>query len=87
MGRADEVEVRTRFDGGWISGFELHDVAPEGNAVRFRVRRQSDGIVLPGWFSAAEVRLPQQARDVVDDLERRFLTDPETPLPPPAGEG
>ena len=60
MGQADEVEVRTRFDGEWTAGFELHDVEPVAGEPRFRVRRRSDGVVLPDWFSSDDIR-PRQS--------------------------
>ncbi len=45
------VEVRSSFDGTWVAGFEVADGdADEG----YRVRRLSDGEVLP-------VRLPADA--------------------------
>lgn len=46
------VEVRERFSGGWARGFEVAEVA--GGSVR--LRRLSDGTVLPTEFSATEVR-------------------------------
>jgi hypothetical protein len=87
MSDADEVEVRTRFDGAWTGGYELHDADPRDGDPRFKVRRRSDGTVLPGWFEADEIRRQPTASDVVDDFERRLLTDPDTQLPPPAGRG
>ena len=46
------VEVRTRFDGRWVSGFRV--VAVE--AGRFRIARSRDGSTLPEFFGTAEVR-------------------------------
>ena len=46
------VEVRRRFDDSWAKGFEVAEVLAEG----FRVRRLSDGSVLPVAFPADEVR-------------------------------
>lgn len=63
MSEVDEVEVRTRFDGHWIGGYELHDVDRGQGEPRFRVRRQSDGRVLPDWFTAHEIRPPQTPRE------------------------
>lgn len=51
---ADEVEVRTRFCGEWVGGFEI--VSHDGDPARLRVRRRSDGTVLPGTFAPEEVR-------------------------------
>jgi hypothetical protein len=58
------VEVRNRFDGGWTSGHQLEEVIPMAGTEQFRIRRCSDGRVLPGLFSAEEIRL-------VDDSDRR----------------
>ena len=46
------VEVRRRFDQHWARGFEIADVTDKG----YRVRRLSDGIVLPTEFSDEDVR-------------------------------
>jgi hypothetical protein len=46
------VEVRNRFDGSWSGGFEVVDWVDGG----YRVRRRSDGAVLPGVFRGFEVR-------------------------------
>ena len=50
--RSDEIEVRSRFDGRWVRGFE---VASLDNG-RYVVRRRSDGAVLPVSFVADDVR-------------------------------
>ncbi len=47
-----EVEVLTRYEQHWTTGFEIAAVDDEG----FLLRRQSDGAVLPAAFSAAELR-------------------------------
>lgn len=48
------VEVRRRFDQEWARGFEVADaVATEGG---YRLRRRSDGAVLPVVFPADDVR-------------------------------
>jgi hypothetical protein len=46
------VEVRNRFDGHWARGFEV--VSAEDGA--YRLRRRSDGSVLPTVFAADDVR-------------------------------
>jgi len=53
-----EVEVRTRFQGRWASGFEVDAVHGDGSDHddRYVVRRRSDGVVLPVAFQATEVR-------------------------------
>ncbi len=47
-----EVEVLTRYERRWTTGFEIASV----DDGRFRLRRRSDGAVLPMSFSAKEVR-------------------------------
>jgi hypothetical protein len=51
------VEVRRRFDQSWARGFEIADVLAEG----YRIRRRSDGSVLPADFRFEEVR-PERKR-------------------------
>jgi hypothetical protein len=57
--RADErlepgtkVEVRRRFDQHWSRGFEVASVVDDG----YKLRRASDGTVLPTVFDPDEVR-------------------------------
>ena len=50
-----EIEVRNRFTSTWAAGFEL--VAIERD--RARVRRRSDGSVLPVTVAAIDIR-PRQ---------------------------
>jgi hypothetical protein len=47
-----EVEVLTRYERRWATGFEIAAVDDAG----FLLRRQSDGALLPAAFSAAELR-------------------------------
>jgi hypothetical protein len=55
------VDVRSRFDGAWCGGFAVAEVVPpadgqEGpSAPQYRLRRQSDGAVLPRLFTPQEV--------------------------------
>jgi len=46
------VEVRDRFEKEWTAGFEIAAVTPQG----YRIRRVSDGSVLPTEFARHEVR-------------------------------
>ncbi|MBV8950267.1 MAG: hypothetical protein JOZ99_05280 [Actinobacteria bacterium] len=51
------VEVRCRFtDNLWVGGFVVCDVVNEAGTLRYRLRRQSDGYVLPLLFQETEVR-------------------------------
>lgn len=46
------VEVRSRFDQHWARGFEVAEVCETG----YRIRRLSDGAVLPTEFAEDDVR-------------------------------
>ena len=47
-----EVEVLTRYERHWTTGFEIASVHDD----RFLLRRHSDGAVLPASFSANQLR-------------------------------
>jgi hypothetical protein len=49
----DTVEVRNRYDGRWSQGFQVVEECPSG----YRLRRVSDGSVLPKEFHAEDVRV------------------------------
>jgi hypothetical protein len=46
------VEVVNRFTERWSTGFEVHETVADG----YRVRRRSDGTVIPTTFTVSEVR-------------------------------
>jgi hypothetical protein len=46
------VDVRNRFQGTWVRGFEIAEVTDDG----YRIRRMSDGSVLGELFSRDDVR-------------------------------
>jgi hypothetical protein len=48
----NEIEVRSRFDGRWVGGFEIAATDDD----RFLLRRRSDGAVLPVPFPADDIR-------------------------------
>ena len=50
------VEVRNRFDAHWSRGFEIVDVLSEPPPPQYRVRRRSDGNVLPAEFVGDDLR-------------------------------
>ena len=52
LNAGDKVEVRRKFDAQWAKGFEVAESTEKG----FRVRRLSDGEILPVEFSADDVR-------------------------------
>jgi len=53
MDPGTRVEVRSRFDRKWARGFEIAEVL-DGPA--YRIRRRSDGSVLPTVFTPEDVR-------------------------------
>ena len=50
------VEVRSRFDQRWARGFELVEVVQDEGQARYRIRRRSDGSVLPALFIDDDIR-------------------------------
>ena len=47
------MDVRDRYQGSWVRGFEVAEVADDG---RYLIRRLSDGSVLPESFERDTVR-------------------------------
>jgi hypothetical protein len=43
-------------DKSWVGGFEVCEVVNDGGQFRYRLRRQSDGYVLPVLFDDAALR-------------------------------
>lgn len=60
------VEVRSRFDRRWARGFEVEAVVddPPSEPARYRVRRRSDGSVLPAMFISDELREERRGRSM-----------------------
>lgn len=50
------VEVRSRFDERWCRGFEIAEIVDDDEVVRYRVRRRSDGSILPVLFEDDDLR-------------------------------
>ena len=50
------VEVRSRFDQRWARGFEIEEQVDDQGGLRYRLRRRSDGSVLPALFVDDDVR-------------------------------
>jgi hypothetical protein len=73
-----DVEVRSRFDGRWVSGFQVAETTDVAGEQRCRLMRLSDGVVLPELFALNDVR-PRTARDRVLPMARR------APAPAAAG--
>lgn len=58
------VEVRTRFDRRWSTGFEVDAVLAADEGPRYRIRRRSDDSVLPSDFGPDEVRSERKGRSM-----------------------
>lgn len=58
------IEVRARFDQAWARGFEVAEQVPAGDGWQYRVRRRSDGSVLPVLFGDHEVREERRRNDM-----------------------
>jgi hypothetical protein len=56
MRPGSEVEVQSRFNGAWVRGFEVVDVLVPEHPDALRLRRRSDGAVLPALISREQVR-------------------------------
>ncbi|HLG00007.1 MAG TPA: hypothetical protein VI916_06020 [Acidimicrobiia bacterium] len=53
----EPVEVRSSFEHGhWSSGFEVAEVVRRQEQEFVRIRRRSDGAILPTLFSPEDVR-------------------------------
>ena len=50
------VEVRSRFEQDWSRGFEIAEIVNLDPASQYRVRRRSDGSVLPVLFEEDDLR-------------------------------
>src|SRR5438874_1226124 len=56
MRPGQEIEVRSRFEGSWVRGFEVVQIETDEPAPSVLVRRRSDGEVLPVRFPLSAVR-------------------------------
>jgi len=50
------VEVRSRFEAAWTRGFEVAERIGDGIGSRYKLRRRSDGSILPVLFDEADLR-------------------------------
>jgi hypothetical protein len=62
--QGSRVEVRTRFDHRWSTGFEIDAVLAADEGPRYRIRRRSDDSVLPSDFGPDEVRAERKGRSM-----------------------
>jgi hypothetical protein len=65
-----DVEVRCRFDGTWVGGFQVAESTEVSGERRFRLMRLSDGVVLPALFGMQDLR-PRATADGVRPISRR----------------
>lgn len=63
MNVGEQVEVHTRFNDSWVPGFEIAEVAGSG----YRVRRRSDGSLLPNVTSESDLRPVSSAQFWIAD--------------------
>jgi hypothetical protein len=66
---ATAVEVRSRFQDRWISGFAITEAVDAPDHCRYRLSRRSDGIPLPILFDAGDVRA------TTSTFDRQHATD------------
>lgn len=62
-----KVEVRSKFDRAWSRGFEIAEVVEQSGdptvpGPAYRLRRRSDGQVLPALFVEDDVREERKGR-------------------------
>jgi hypothetical protein len=50
------VEVRSRFEDRWSRGFEISEIVNTNGRDCYRVRRRSDGSILPVLFDENDLR-------------------------------
>lgn len=50
------VEVRNSFEERWSRGFEVSEIVNNDGRDRYRLRRRSDGSVLPVLFDEPDLR-------------------------------
>jgi hypothetical protein len=52
----EAVEVHCRFGDRWVGGFEVAEVVSGEGGARYRLRRRSDGSILPTLFDERDIR-------------------------------
>jgi hypothetical protein len=50
------VEVKCRYEGRWVDGFEVCETIHTDAGERYRLRRLIDGTILPELFAAGDIR-------------------------------
>jgi hypothetical protein len=59
LSAGDKVEVRRKFDAQWSKGFEVVEATASG----FKIRRLSDGEILPVEFPERDIRKESRRND------------------------
>jgi hypothetical protein len=67
------VEVRCRFGDRWVDGFEVCETIHDEDGERYRLRRRSDGTILPELFAADTVRHVETFAELTPALEQRSI--------------
>ena len=57
----DSVEVHTKFNDSWTTGFVIAQVTDDG----YRLARASDGTMLPGFTGETDVRIARTRTPMV----------------------
>lgn len=52
----DAIEVQNRFMETWCAGFEVSEVISDPICTHYRIRRTSDGMIIPDLFGETHVR-------------------------------
>ncbi|HET9729815.1 MAG TPA: hypothetical protein VFR41_10365, partial [Acidimicrobiia bacterium] len=72
-GHETVVEVRCRFGDRWVDGFEICETIHDEAGERYRLRRRSDGTVLPELFAADAVRHVETFAELTPAPEPRSI--------------
>ena len=70
-----KVDVRNRYQGTWVRGFEVAEATEDG----YRIRRLSDGSTLGELFSRDDVRRRADAPGLLVALRRQAFPAFSTP--------
>jgi hypothetical protein len=65
--------VSCRFGDQWLEGFEIAEKVEDDSGVRYRLRRRTDGAMLPELFAAEDIRIAD------------FIDADGAPVPPVVG--
>ena len=51
-----KVEVRNRFEASWSRGFEVAEIIEAQLGLEYKIKRRSDGSLLPSLFPEEDLR-------------------------------